>query len=610
VAKAAPILRLGDNSLIAAVGGWTGVYEELLASPKWEMMVRYDWKYLEVPMPKSVSRPAQELDKAGLINPLLGFLERNLTRFSQPVRDTIGVGILLILLTYVLNGLIGSTYIRGQLFVYHEGIKKHAVGWKVLLGDNEAVTNDKGWWTLPLAGNGIPGRIRLEIEDAARDAAGNAREPVPMGEFYAFGPWPILNTFKPMNNLIVDIYPDRPFGKRLQVASSSLLSVGAVYAQSNESPQRALSQSSAASCALSLTRVKVVQFPGFLRSSGRAYFQMDLAGKPVDAGTLLYGPGIGSAAGHFPAQSDKELWLPVRTGSDDRYSDLLADLTDVADCWIDVDGKAQVRPKGRLTLKMFADNGEALNSFDLTDALRVPNQEVDLRGDPKQRAMISVIILARQVTRVNPKDGLTYVWIPPGKFTMGCSPGDTYCGPHGFPPHDVNIDKGFWIGQTEVTQDAYLRVTGKNRSYFKGARLPAENIDWNGALHYCQAVGMRLPTQAEWEYAARAGTKEGRYGKALEIAWYKENSEGKTHEVGQKQPNAWLLYDMFGNVWEFTSDPEFPKPLPHGDPPGLDYRELRGGAYDYSSGPVSDGVIIDTSNSHRSFGVRCVGDLR
>jgi formylglycine-generating enzyme required for sulfatase activity len=175
--------------------------------------------------------------------------------------------------------------------------------------------------------------------------------------------------------------------------------------------------------------------------------------------------------------------------------------------------------------------------------------------------------------RENPKDGLTYIWIPPGSFKMGCSPGDKECDPdEANPPVETSIPKGFWLGETPVTQAAYLRVTDKDPSRFKGVRLPVENVNWDEARDYCVAVGGRLPTEAEWEYAARAGSVGPRYGDLVDIAWYDKNSGGITHPVAQKRPNAFGLYETLGNVLHWTA----------GSYQTESYRPLRGASW-YSS---------------------------
>ena len=159
-------------------------------------------------------------------------------------------------------------------------------------------------------------------------------------------------------------------------------------------------------------------------------------------------------------------------------------------------------------------------------------------------------------TRINLKDGLTYVWIPPGTFKMGCSPDDAWCMDNERPVVDVTISKGFWLGESEVTQAAYQRVMGRNPSYYKGADRPVDSVAWSEAEKYCSTAAARLPTEAEWEYAARAGTITARYGNLDDVAWYKGNTtvETGTHPVKQKQPNAFGLYDMLGNVWEWVAD--------------------------------------------------------
>jgi formylglycine-generating enzyme required for sulfatase activity len=215
-------------------------------------------------------------------------------------------------------------------------------------------------------------------------------------------------------------------------------------------------------------------------------------------------------------------------------------------------------------------------------------------------------------TKVNPKDGLTYVWVPPGTFRMGCSTGDKECESDEEPAHQVTITKGFWMGRTEVTQEAYQRVMGTNPSHFKGAKLPVEQISWNDAQSYCQKADMRLPTEAEWEYAARAGTKGGRYSALSGIAWYLGNSGGKAHEVAQKQPNAWGLYDMLGNVFEWVAD-WFASQYPAGnatDPRGPaagTYRTLRGDAW-FDSPRTSFRTRYEPAFHSDFLGCRCGGN--
>jgi len=198
--------------------------------------------------------------------------------------------------------------------------------------------------------------------------------------------------------------------------------------------------------------------------------------------------------------------------------------------------------------------------------------------------------------KLNPKDGLKYVWIPPGTFMMGCSPGDNECYDYEKPPHQVTITKGFWLGQTEATVAAYRRFAGST-----GARMPAApefnagwnnqdmpivNVSWDDATAFCGWAGGRLPTEAEWEYAARAGSTEARYGPIDEVAWYANNSGLKTHDVGQKRANAFGLYDMLGNVWEWVNDwddennyKDGPSQDPAGPASGT-LHVLRGGSWD------------------------------
>lgn len=142
-----------------------------------------------------------------------------------------------------------------------------------------------------------------------------------------------------------------------------------------------------------------------------------------------------------------------------------------------------------------------------------------------------------------------------------------------------SVDVGpYQLATTPVTRSQYAQVTGRWPSATKGDRLPVESVSWIDAVQFCNALsesagltpayrlgeedadwvasadGYRLPTEAEWEHACRAGTTGPRYGPLDEIAWYRTNSDGRVHEVATLQPNPWGLYDMLGNVWEWCWD--------------------------------------------------------
>jgi formylglycine-generating enzyme required for sulfatase activity len=205
-------------------------------------------------------------------------------------------------------------------------------------------------------------------------------------------------------------------------------------------------------------------------------------------------------------------------------------------------------------------------------------------------------------TKVNPNDGATYIWIDPGTFTMGCSKDDRECFAWESSAEEQRVSKGFWIGRTEVTQSEYEKLTGENPSRYRGPRLPVDQISWFNARNYCQAIGMRLPTEKEWEYAARGGSSLPRYGPLNAIAWYDGNSADTTHVVAQKAPNGYGLYDTLGNVWEWVQD--------SADQYGKGMRLLRGASF-YNIAKdvrVSDRLWAVPETAHRDMGVRCAGD--
>ena len=280
----------------------------------------------------------------------------------------------------------------------------------------------------------------------------------------------------------------------------------------------------------------------------------------------------------------------------------------------------------------------------------VPGGSYNLRitANGKTDFQESVTVTAGQETRIhaplvdlpptpgmvkeNPKDGLRYAWVPPGTFMMGCSPGEAKCDPAEKPPHAVTITKGFWMGRLEVPVGAYKRfASGSKRnmppepSFNRGwmsDRIPMVKVTWNEAQAYCMWAGGRLPSEAEWEYAARGGTTQSLYGPMDEIAWYARNSGagvvawGMPHPGGLKRPNSFGLFDMLGNVHEWTNDwfdKDYYAHSPSVDPPGPSsgaQRAVRGQAWTSKGDDmrVSSRYGDPPDGSFFEGGFRCVCD--
>ncbi len=214
--------------------------------------------------------------------------------------------------------------------------------------------------------------------------------------------------------------------------------------------------------------------------------------------------------------------------------------------------------------------------------------------------------------------GLTWISIPSGNYQQGCVPQDTNCNSNESPRHSVTVD-AFEMTATEITQAQYEAVTGSNPSYNGDcSTCPVEQVDWYDAKAFCEAVGGRLPSEAEWEYAARAGTTTtwlcGDTSSSLDdiACWY----QAESCPVGGHDANAFGLYDMSGNVWEWVED------CYHSDYNGhpgtgdvweggdCSYRVLRGGdCFDFNNLRASLRYYYDPVMTLNGSGFRCSRDL-
>jgi formylglycine-generating enzyme required for sulfatase activity len=241
-------------------------------------------------------------------------------------------------------------------------------------------------------------------------------------------------------------------------------------------------------------------------------------------------------------------------------------------------------------------------------------------------------------TRTN-RTGIEFVLIPPGSFMMGSTNGDA----DQKPVHQVTINYSFYKGKYEVTQAQWQKVMENNPSNFKGDNLPVEQVSWNDAIAFIARLNAqndgfryRLPTEAEWEYACRAGTTGDYAGDLDAMAWYSANSgdtrlsgkwyydklkpnNNRTHPVGTKLPNAFGLFDMHGNVWEWCQDwyHDSYNVAPTDGSAWLSggeqkYRVLRGGSWDYNAESVRSASRLANTPVDRNedYGFRVLAVVR
>jgi formylglycine-generating enzyme required for sulfatase activity len=212
------------------------------------------------------------------------------------------------------------------------------------------------------------------------------------------------------------------------------------------------------------------------------------------------------------------------------------------------------------------------------------------------------------------EDGIDFVRICPGIFSIGSAENDPQAAEAEKPAHQVTLSE-FWLGKTEITNEQYRRFQPNHQGE---ANLPVTNVSWTEAQAACESFGGRLPTEAEWEYAARAGSQTawsfGDDEKMLgEYAWYGEGWDGTPHPVRTKKANAWGLHDMYGNVWEWVADRYGPyASVAQTDPPGAakgegDARVLRGGSFFNAPWSLRSAIRVwgEPQDRIRDIGFRC-----
>ena len=320
------------------------------------------------------------------------------------------------------------------------------------------------------------------------------------------------------------------------------------------------------------------------------------------------------------AGADDTLLSALRAASARLMGELALMTSPSAAIYLDGEFEGRANPQGELVMKV----KPGTHALKVTlDGRKDFQQNVSLAAHETTRITVALESAGPPPTgtsRVNSKDGLTYNWVTPGTFMMGCSPGDAECDNDEKPAHSVTITRGMWVGQLEATVGAYKRFATANgramppapnsNSGWADDTLPIVNLNWNEAHDFCAWGGGRLPTEAEWEYAARGGSTQGRYGPMESIGW-----SDHAHPGGQLRANGFGLFDVLGNVSEWVNDfwannyTEAPLRDPTGASEG-GYHSIRSGSYAHTDkfSRFSARDLGKPEERSESVGVRCIQD--
>jgi formylglycine-generating enzyme required for sulfatase activity len=431
-----------------------------------------------------------------------------------------------------------------------------------------------------------------------------------------------------LNIVILDACRNNPFGRSFRSAQNGLAQVkaptGTLIAYAT-APDDIAADGGGANSPYTEELIKEMRLPGVLvetmfrrvaeqvsaRSGGRQepWFSANVKGD------FYFTTATSSSLSNTPANIDavaveREYWETIRSSSDAQdYKDYLQTYPNGA-----YSGVARAKIRQIETAK-----NPQPSDFQPT------NTQPSNSGGNKASEPVGPGKTGASLPKSFKSQGIEMVYIPPGRFMMGSTNGSG----DEKPVHEVTISQIFYMGRYEVTQAQWQAVMGNNPSYFKdcGGNCPVEQVSWDDAQAFINKLNeandgfkYRLPSEAEWEYACRAGTTGDYYaGDVDDIGWYEDNSGKKTRAVGGKQPNAFGLYDMSGNVWEWCRDWHHPnyEGAPSDGSAWLSaseqrYRVLRGGSWFFSAAALRSAYRYDVTPDSRYgyVGFRVVGVAR